>query len=221
LNQISKKLRELEKNVLELPEDDDIQLYVTSDAEMALHDRARRVKDIYRPEVETFIGDRSLTFEQIEAKGQAVLNNMTEQEKTIINESHKFIRYRIMRLVFKFFQDAPSLDKLLVWQRIVWFFGEMDNLKTAKAIEDSEWNFNRNENDSAFDDFKWWADLEKKIREYCPHGVFTEESWQATVDFFDRKESEIIRNYWKAHPKEHEEYMEQINRKLESLKNGA
>jgi hypothetical protein len=195
LNPISKKLRELEKNVLELPEDDEIQLYVTSDAEMALHDRARRVKESYRPEVETFIRDRSLTFEQIEAKGQVVLNGMTEQEKTIINESHKFMRYRIMRLVFKFFQDAPSLDDLEVWQRIVWFFGEMDNLKTAKAIEDSEWNFNRNEDDPAFDDFKWWDMVEKKIREYYPHGVFTEESWQATVDFFDRKESEIIRNY--------------------------
>jgi hypothetical protein len=48
----------------------------------------------------------------------------------------------------------------------------------AKAIEDSEWNFNRNEEDPAFDDFKWWDDLEAKIRSYYPDGVITKESYE-------------------------------------------
>jgi hypothetical protein len=218
MNPLSKKLRELEGNVLELPEDDEIELYVKDDAEMALHDKARRVKEIYRPEVEAFMNNQAFTFDQMEAKGQAVLNEMTEAEKHIINESHKFMRYRIMRLVFKFYRDAPSLDDSLVWQRIVWFFGEMDNLKTAKAIEDSEWNHNRNEDDPNFDDEKWWNDVEKKIREYYPKGVFTEESWEACVGYFDNYESQMIRDYWKAHPEEFKEYMEQIDKKLENLK---
>jgi hypothetical protein len=218
MNPLSKKLRELEGKVLELPEDDEIELYVNDDAEMALHDKARRVKEIYRPEVEAFLNNQAFTFDQMEAKGQAVLNEMTEAEKHIINESHKFMRYRIMRLVFKFYRDAPSLDDSLVWQRIVWFFGEMDNLKTAKAIEDSEWNHNRNEDDPNFDDYKWWDDVEKKIREYYPKGVFTEESWEACVEYFDNYESQMIRDYWKAHPEEFKEYMEQIDKKLENLK---
>jgi len=89
----------------------------------------------------------------------------------------------------------------------------------AKAIEDSEWNFNRNEEDPAFDDFKWWDDLEAKIRSYYLDGVFTTESYEAVRDYFDEKESEAIREYWKAHPEQQEEFMAKLEQKLSSLRN--
>ena len=44
MNTISKKLRELEQNVLELPEDDDINLYVGDESEHLLHERAEKKK---------------------------------------------------------------------------------------------------------------------------------------------------------------------------------
>jgi len=43
-------------------------------------------------------------------------------------------------------------------------------------------------------------DLDKKICEYYPDGVFTKESYEAVKDYFDEKESEAIWEYWKAHP---------------------
>lgn len=215
----SKKLRALEENVLELPEDKDIDLYVKDDAEMTLHERARTIKERYRPEAAKILQDQTLTFEQMEEKSQAYLDTMPDHDKFIINESHKFMKYRLMRLCYKFFQDVPSLDKLEVWQRVTWFFEEMDNLKTAKAIEDSEWNHNRDEEDPEFDDYKWWDDLDKKIREYYPKGVFTQESYEAVRDYFDERESAMIREYWEAHPEEHKRYMANLDKKIEELKN--
>jgi len=90
---------------------------------------------------------------------------------------------------------ASQANNRELWERIVWFFEQVDNWKVAIAIEDSEWNFNRNEEDPDFDDFKWWDYLEAKIRSYYPDGVFTKESYEKVRDFFDEKESEVIREY--------------------------
>jgi hypothetical protein len=222
MNPISKKLRDLENNVLELPEDDNIRLYIEDNAEMALHERAHNIKELYKTEVRELMFNPNLTFEQIEANAQEMLKKIPKKELHIINESHKFMQYRLMCLVYQFYVDQfPKMFDLEVWERIVWFFGQMDDLKVAKAIEESEWEHNRNEDDPEFDDFKWWDDLEAKIRGYYPDGVFTKESYEAVERFFDEEQSELIRNYWKAHPEENKEYMEQINKKLESLKNRA
>ena len=112
----------------------------------------------------------------------------------------------------------PKIHYKEVTERIVWFFEDMQKLVTARAIEDSEWNFNRNEDDPGFDDFKWWDSVEAKIRKVYPKGVFTKESYEAVRDYFDEKESEFIREYWKAHPEEFKEYIEQIDKKPESLR---
>lgn len=219
MNAISKKLRELEQNVLELPEDNEINLYIKEDDEMVLHERAHKIKEPLQETVKNIMFSGKLTFEQQNAKAEGLWKQISEADQVIITESEKFIRFRLMRLLYKQFSPVfPKEHHKEVWQRIVWFFGEMEKLVVAKAVEDSEWNFNRNEEDPAFDDFKWWDNLEAKIREYYPDGVFTKESYEAVRDFFDEKESEAIREYWKAHPEEFEEYMEQIDKKLESLK---
>jgi len=41
----------------------------------------------------------------------------------------------------------------------------MEKLFVAKAVEDSELNFNRDEDDPVFDDYAWWDNLEANIRE--------------------------------------------------------
>ena len=48
MNSISKKLRELEQNVLELPEDEDINLYIGDESEHLLHERAEKIKEVFR-----------------------------------------------------------------------------------------------------------------------------------------------------------------------------
>ena len=112
----------------------------------------------------------------------------------------------------------PKIHYKEVTERIVWFFEDMQKLVNARAIEDSEWNFNRDEDDPEFDDFKWWDGVEVKIRGFYPDGVFTEKSYEVVRDYFDEKELKVMREYWKAHPEEFKKYMEQIDKKLESLK---
>ena len=220
MNSISKKLRELEQNVLELPEDEDINLYIGDESENLLHARAEKIKERFRSEAEEIIFSNTFTFKQQTVKAQELLKGLTEDEKFILDESAKFVRFRLIRLLFKVFSSMfPKMHHKEVTERIVWFFEDIQKLVNAKSIEDSEWNFNRNEDDPEFNDFKWWDNVEAKIRKVYPKGVFTRESYEAVRDYFDEKESESIREYWKAHPKEHKEYMEQINKKLEILKN--
>jgi len=216
----SKKLRELEQNVLELPEDNEINLYISDEAEMALHEHAHKIKEPLQETVKNIMFSGQLTFEKQNAKAEELWKQLSETDQVIINESEKFVRYRLMRLLFKQFSPVfPKEHHKEIWQRIVWFFEEMEKLVIAKAVEDSEWNFDRNEEDPEFDDFKWWDNVEAKIRGFYPDGVFTKESYEAIRDYFDEKESEAIREYWKAHPEEFKEYMEQINKKLDRLKN--
>jgi hypothetical protein len=216
---ISKKIRDLENNVLKLPEDDKIRLGIDDPAEMALHERAERIKSLYRDEIKDFLFNSSLTFAQIEAHSQQMLEKIPKDELHIIKESDKFVRYRLMRLIYYYFVDQTSkANNHELWQRIVWFFEQVDDWKVAKAIEDSEWNFNRNEDDPDFDDFKWWDNVEAKIREVYPKGVFTQESYEVVKDYFDEKESEAIRQYWKANPEKFKEHMKQLEKKLESFR---
>ncbi len=175
MNGISKKLRDLEQNVLELPEDEDINLYIGDESEHLLHARAEKIKEAFRSAAEEIMFSNTLTFEQQTVKAQELLKGLTEDEKFILDESAKFVRFRLTRLLFKVFSSMfPKIHHKEVTQRIVWFFGEMQKLVNAKAIEDSEWNFNRNEDDPGFDDFKWWDSVEAKIREVYPKGVFTD-----------------------------------------------
>ena len=219
MNTISKKLRELEQNVLELPEDEDINLYIGDESENLLHARAEKIKERFRADAGEIMFSNTLTYEEQTVKAQELLKRLTEDEKFVLDESAKFVRFRLFRLLFKVFSSMfPKIHYKEVTERIVWFFEDMQKLVNAKAIEDSEWNFNRNEEDPGFDDFKWWDNVEAKIREVYPKGVFTKESYEAVRDYFDEKESEAIREYWKAHPEEFKEYMEQIDKKLESLK---
>ena len=219
MNSISKKLRELEQNVLELPEDEDINLYVGDESENLLHERAEKIKERFRSEAGEIMFSNTLTFEQQTVKAQELLKGLTEDEKFVLDESAKFVRFRLTRLLFKVFSSMfPKIHYKEVIERIVWFFEDMQKLVNAKAIEDSEWNFNRDEDDPAFNDYEWWDNVEAKIREVYPKGVFTKESYEAVRDYFDEKESEAIREYWKAHPEEHTEYMANLEKKLESLR---
>ena len=219
MNTISKKLRKLEHNVLELPEDEDINLYIGDESEHLLHERAEKIKERFRVDAEEILFSNTFTFEEQTVKVQELLKGLTEDEKFVLDESAKFVRFRLTRLLFKVFSSMfPKIHYKEVIERIVWFFEDMQKLVNAKAIEDSEWNFNRDEDDPAFNDYEWWDNVEAKIREVYPKGVFTKESYEAVRDYFDEKESEAIREYWKAHPEEHTEYMANLEKKLESLR---
>ena len=206
--------------MLELPEDEDINLYIGDESEHLLHSRAEKIKERFRADTGEIMFSNTLTFEEQNIKAQELLKGLSEDEKFILDESAKFVRFRLTRLLFKFFSSMfPKIHHKKVTERIVWFFEDMLKLVTARAIEYTEWTFNRDEDDPAFNDFRWWDNVEAKIRKVYPKGVFTKESYEAVRDYFDEKETEAIREYWKAYPEDYKEYIEQIDKKLESLKN--
>jgi N-acetyl-gamma-glutamylphosphate reductase len=154
LNTLSKKLRALENNLLELPEDDDILLHIGDDDEQQLHEHARRIRDSLRVQAEEIINDTSLTLEQQNEMAKDVLSQLSEREIDILDESNKFLDYRLMRLVYKrFVSGYPHQKDDRVLMRVVWFFMEMEKQNHVNFFTDSEWEHNRNEDDPAFDDY--------------------------------------------------------------------
>ena len=123
MNSISKKLRELEQNVLELPEDEDINLYIGDESENLLHARAEKIKERFREDAEEILFSNTFTFEEQTVKAQELLKGLTEDEKFILDESAKFVRFRLTRLLFKVFSSMFSkIHYKEVMERIVWFF---------------------------------------------------------------------------------------------------
>ena len=176
---------------------------------MTLHEKAEQIKQKYREDVK-FLNNHELTFDEICSRAKEKIENIPEQELTLLNKSHDFVRYRLMRLVYKHFEDVFGQNKHSAWMRIVWFFSEMEKLHVAEAIEDSEFNHNRNEDDPEFDDFKWWALVDEKVKRFYPEGVFTEKSWEKCRDFFDVKEAEFVKKYYEEHPEEYKELLERL-----------
>ena len=70
---IIKKLRVLEKNVLELPEDEDINLYVGDESENLLHARAAKIKEGFRADAGEILFSNTFTFEEQTVKAQELL----------------------------------------------------------------------------------------------------------------------------------------------------
>ena len=96
---------------------------------------------------------------------EQLLSRLTDEEKSILEQSYEFMSYRLERLVYKWFADAyPKGEDERVMLRVLWFFNEMQKFNHACLIEDSEWNNNRNEDDPAFDDYAWWDAVKAKIK---------------------------------------------------------
>jgi hypothetical protein len=219
LNPLSRKLRDLEDNVLELPEDDDILLHIGDDDEQQLHEHARRIRDSLKVQAEEIINDISLTLEQQNELAKHVISQLTERETDILDESDKFIDYRLMRLIYKrFVSGYPHQKDDRVLMRVVWFFMEMEKQNHVNFFTDSEWEHNRNEDDPAFDDFAWWDAIDKKIKEIYPSGVFTEKSFEDFEAEIDRRWSLEVKKYYDAHPEEREALVNGLNKKIEELK---
>jgi hypothetical protein len=219
MNGLIRKLRELEKNELGFPEDDDILLHIGDDDEQQLHEYARRIRDSLKVQAEEIINDNSLTLEQQNEMAKHVISQLTEREIDILDESNKFIDYRLMRLVYKrFVSGYPQQKDDRVLMRVVWFFMEMEKQNHINFFTDSEWEHNRNEADPAFDDYAWWDALDKKIKETYPNGVFTEKSFEEFEADVDRRWSLEVKKYYDAHPEEREALIKGLDKKSEELK---
>ena len=220
MNGLSRKLRELEDNVLGFPPDDEgIVLGIFDNDELLLHDRANRIRESLKDESQAII-DSEASVDQQNEKAKQLLSRLSDEERAILEQSAEFISYRMERLVYRWFAAAyPHGEDERVMLRVMWFFHEMQKFLHANLIEDYEWNNNRNEDDPAFDDDAWWDAVEVKIKAEYPEGIFSEKSFEEFERFHDEFIARKIREYYEAHPEERETLIHGLTKKKEELKN--
>jgi hypothetical protein len=205
MNILSRKLHELESNVLDFPpKDEDIMMHVGKYDEVLLNDSAQKIRATIKDDAQAIVDSGKSPDEQNES-AKHLLNRLTNQEKAILEQSYEFLIYRLERFVYIWFAAAyPRGEDERVMLRVLWFFHEMKKLNNACLIEDYEWKNNRNEDDPSFDDFAWWDKVDAKIKAVYPEGVFTLESFEV----FERLRDEVlackIKAYYDAHPEERE-----------------
>ena len=201
----------LENNVLpELPEQASI--YIKNEAEIELSRSAEAIRNML-PDVSSIWNDPNLTIHEKEEKTIAIHDELSARQKLILSRDSAFMTRRLRDLVVTYFKTSFPENNEKPFLRVEWFFTEMDKLAYAEYIIESEWNHNRDEDNPDFDDFSWWDRVDLKIQELYPEGIFTEESWNKTRDFYDKMQSEYMVQYWQSHPEE----FKRITKKLGTI----
>jgi hypothetical protein len=208
LKYVNKKLHELENNVLP-PAPEQAMIYIKNDAERELSRNAKAIRNML-PDVSNIWNNQNLTFQEKEEKTTAIYQELSPKQKLILRKDTSFMTRRVRDLVVSYFKTSFPENSEKPFLRVEWFFNEMDKLANAEHIIDSEWNHNRNEENPDFDDFAWWNQVDLKIKELYPEGIFTQESWNKTREFFDKTQSEYMLQYWQAHPEEFERLIERF-----------
>ena len=208
MKNVNKKLHELENNVLpELPEQ--AMIYIKNDAERELSRNAKAIRNML-PDVSNIWNNQNLTFQEKEEKTTAIYQELSPKQKLILRKDTSFMTRRVRDLVVSYFKTSFPENSEKPFLRVEWFFNEMDKLAHAEHIIESEWNHNRNEDNPDFDDFAWWNQVDLKIKEIYPEGIFTEENWNKTREFYDKIQSEYLAQYWQTHPEEFEKLTKKI-----------
>jgi hypothetical protein len=182
-------MQKLENNILpELP--DEASIYIKNEAEIELSRNAQSIRNMI-PDVSKI----------------AIYNELSPKQKLILGRDSAFMTRRVRDLVVSYYKTSFPENSEIPFLRVEWFFAEMDKLAHAEHVIDSEWNHNRDEDSPDFDDFAWWNRVDLKIKELFPEGIFTEDSWNNTREFYDKMLSEYMVQYWQAHPKEFDRIM--------------
>ena len=201
MKNISKKLHELENNVVpDHPKP--AQIYVENKVEIELNKKANRIRQNLNIDIMTIWHNDKRTFEEKQKETLKAYNELDEQEKQILSKDTEFSIRRLQDMLTKYFEATFPYKSTEPLIRVTWFFNEMDKLRFAKYFEDSEWYHNRNEDDSEFDDFKWWENFDSEVKEEFPDGIFSEKSFEKTEKLYDELVSKYMREYWQAHPEE-------------------
>ena len=219
MNILSRKLYELESNVLNFPPDyEDIILHIGELDEKLLHDRAHKIRATIKDDAQAIV-DSGKSLEQQNEAAKQLLSRLTDEEKVILEQSYEFLSYRLERLVYNWFAAAcPKGEDERVMLRVLWFFNEMKKLNNACIIEDYEWNNNRNEDDPSFDDFAWWDAVDAKIKAIYPEGVFTTQSFDEYERLRDELVGRRIKEYYDTHPTEREALINSTNKEMGAAK---
>lgn len=85
MNGLSRKLHELEENVLDFPpEDDDILLHIGNEDEQLLHDRAQKIRATMKDDAQAII-DSETSPEQQNKAAKQLLSRLTDEENAVLH----------------------------------------------------------------------------------------------------------------------------------------
>lgn len=210
-----KKIRALEDHVLpNKPEPAFI--YITEETERTLAEKADKIKRKYRSDIEAFLNNPEISFEEKEARSEEIYNRISPEEKLIVSKDNWLMTQRIVDILCRFFNGYYPNERILK-DRLFWIMQELEHSGTVETI--TEYDFlHRDEDAPDFDDFKWWGKHDRKIRKIYPRGVFTKKSWEAYKGRLDELRSEAILHYWKKHPTEKKEYMKKLYQRIKELR---
>ena len=227
MNSLSKTLREIEANVLsDHPEKDTVFASASfSEAEYELHRTAQMIQDKLRTKISmTYLNDDKIPLTERNAKAQEVLNQLSPDENLILDKSLKFMDMRHFRMYKERFELLfPQMHKPQVSYRLAWFEREISRLLDYYLLEDAHWA-SRDESKilTLADDEAFWNELDVKVKEVYPDGIFTEKSWdEFEQNFIEPLELKVFRQYLKDHPEKMPKTTEEPETEVESLKQPA
>jgi len=212
------KIRALEDHVLpEHPEK--VYMTIKNDPEIALYKKANAIRERIYPQLNKAWENHNLTILEKDKIVRDVYNSLDPVEKMLLTKDAQFFKTRLFDLIVEHFKPLfPKTSLTDLMMRVTWFFENIEYLAIKERMIDSAWNHNRDESNPDFDDIKWWQNMDAQIKKEFPDGIFTKKSFNKLRDWYDKKESELIGQYWKDHPEEYKGFMEGIEKRMEKLK---
>jgi hypothetical protein len=108
-------------------------MFIGDADEQTLHYKAEKIRETFRPQAKAIISDTTLTLEEQEQASKALLAELDDYQKTVLEESSRFLEYRLRRLVCKYFEAAyPEERDTRVQLRVLWFFEEIKKIQRVK-----------------------------------------------------------------------------------------
>lgn len=206
MNHISKTLREIEANVLpDFPQEDTVFAQTSfSTAEFELHKAANVIRDNLRATITIdYLNDDKIPIAERNSKAEEVLSKLSPGDNLILEKSQKFWSIRIFKLFKEQFEVLfPLVHKPQVGYRLAWFTREISRLLNYYILEDEHW-VTRDDDKilTLADDEEFWNELDVKVKQQYPEGIFTRESWEEfEQSYIEPLELDVFRRYFKDHP---------------------
>ena len=70
-------------------------MFIGNADEEILHDKAEKIRETLRQQAKAIISDTTLTLEEQEQASKALLAELDDYQKTVLEESSKFLEYRL------------------------------------------------------------------------------------------------------------------------------
>jgi hypothetical protein len=205
MNPISKKLYDLEKNVIDDKPKTKTILYIDDPVEREIHRRAAAILSKQR-EIATEL------YNALKANPKAEINvndlDLSSDEKAIVDKSNALCHYRIMELfdnaVAQFIHLNDPINKWIFYSRFNWFITEMQDwlywLWRENQVYDTPGYFDM----CAGEREKFYEPIRRNWRKWL-----TEDSWEKYYEDYPPK---ISQNVPELIPEELEEERKQIER---------